>query len=94
METTALYIGYAILGVLALAIAAFAVGLVWFAIAESRALILSRKWRKRKLSQLQIETAYNCANYLRRWDLPSDMTIFEIENHFYKKLNKKKDESK
>lgn len=92
METTALYIGYAILGVLALAIAAFAVGLVWFAIAEASALILSRKWRKRKLSQLKIETAYNCANYLRRSDLPSDMSIFEIENYFFDKLNKKKDE--
>lgn len=91
METTALYIGRAILGFLALAIVAFAMGLVWFAIAEASALIRSRKWRKRRLSQLKIETAYYCANYLRRWELPSDMSILDIENHFYQKLNKKKD---
>lgn len=94
MEIIALYIGYAILGILALVIVAFVVGLVWFAIAEASAVILSRKWRKRRLSQMQIETAYHCANYLRRWNLPAGMSIFDIENHFFNKLNKKKDGSK
>lgn len=89
METTAPYIGYAILGILALAIAAFAVGLVWFAIYESRGLITSRKWRKRKLSQMKIETAYDCADYLTRWDLPYGTTLFAAREYFFTELNKK-----
>jgi len=94
METIALYIGYAILCILALAIVAFAVGLGWFAIAESSAIIRSRKWRKRKLSQMKIETAYDCADYLTRWDLPTDRlpSLYAVREYFFSKLNKKKDE--
>lgn len=90
METTALIIGYSILAILALAIVVFAVALVWIAIAEARGIINTRKWRKRKLSQMKLETGRDCANYLLRWDLPKSTTIFEASNYFYNKLRENK----
>lgn len=90
METTALIIGYSILAILAVVILAFAVGLVWIAITEARGIIYARKWRKRKLSQMKLETGRDCANYLLRWDLPEGTTIFEASNYFYNKLREKK----
>lgn len=90
METTALIIGYSILAILALAIVAFAVGLVWYVITEARGLVYARKWRKRKLSQMKLETAKDCANYLLRWNLPEETTIFEASNYFYNKLRENK----
>lgn len=64
METTALIIGYSILAILALAIVVFAVALIWIGITEARGIINTRKWRKRKLSQMKYETGRDCANYL------------------------------
>ena len=89
METTALIIGYSILAILVLAIVVFAVGLVWFSVTEARGLVYARKWRKRKLSQMKLETGRDCANYLLRWDLPEGTTIFEASNYFYNKLREK-----
>lgn len=87
METTALYIGYAILVVVALAIIVFGSALCWFAIHEARAIIYSRKWRKRKLKQLSYETARDCAYYLNRWVLPYNVrNIHEICNYFDDKI--------
>lgn len=90
METVALIIGYSILGILALEIIVFAVALGWFAVTEARGLIYARKWRKRKMKQMKLETARDFADYLCRWKLPSDMSIYEISNYFYKKLKDKK----
>lgn len=90
METTALIIGYSILVILALAIVVFAVALVWFSVTEARGLVSARKWRKRKLSQMRLETGRDCANYLLKWHLPNDTTIFEASNYFYDKLREKK----
>ena len=56
METTALYIGYAVLGIVATAIILFAFAMGWFAIHEAWSVIALRKWRKRKLRQLKLET--------------------------------------
>lgn len=92
METTALIIGYSILVILALAIVVFAFALVWFSVAEARGLVSARKWRKRQLSQMRLETARDCANYLLKWHLPNDTTIFEASNYFYDKLRAKKNE--
>lgn len=86
METTALYIGYAILAAIAMAILLFAFALGWFAITEARGVISSRKWRKRRLKQMKYETARDCAYYLNRWELPRDTTIFDACNYFDKKL--------
>lgn len=86
METIALIIGYSIIGILALAIIVFAIALVWFATTEARGIIYAREWRKRKMKQLELETARDCANYLCRWQLPSEMSIYEIRDYFYKKL--------
>lgn len=90
METTALIIGYSILAILAVVILAFAVGFVWFSITEARGLVYARKWRKRKLSQMKLETARDCANFLLRWNLPEGTTIFEASNYFYNKLRENK----
>lgn len=90
MTTTALIIGYIILGIVAIAIAAFAVALIWFAISEARGLVYACKWRKRKLYQMKLETGRDCANYLLRWNLPENTTIFEASNYFYNKLKEKK----
>lgn len=89
METTALIIGYSILAILALAIVAFTVGLIWFSITEARGLVYARKWRKRKLSQMKYETARDCANYLLRWHLPKDTTVSEVSSLFCNKLKDK-----
>lgn len=88
METTALIIGYAILGILSLAIILFALALGWFAITEARGIIYSRKWRKHKLKQLKYEMARDCAAYLCRWDLPSDMNVYRARDYFTEKLKK------
>lgn len=90
METTALIIGYSILTILALAIVAFAIALVWFSVIEARGVVYARKWRKRRLSQMKLETGRDCANYLLRWNLPNDTTIFEASNYFYNTLREKK----
>lgn len=89
METAALIIGYSILAILALAIVAFAIALVWFSVTEARGVVYARKWRKRRLSQMKLETGRDCANYLLRWNLPEDTTIFEASNYFYNKLREK-----
>lgn len=89
METIALMIGYAILGILALSIILFALAVGWFAITEAKGVVYARKWRKRKLKQMKLETAYDCANYLLRWKLHKDTTIYEASDYFYNKLRKK-----
>lgn len=86
METAALCIGYAILTLMAIIILLFAFALGWFAIHEARSIVFSRKWRKRKLTQMKYETARDCAYYLNRWELPTDMTIFAACNYFDQKL--------
>lgn len=82
METVALIIGYSILGILGVVIIVFAVALGWFAIMEARGFILARKWRKRKMKQMKLETARDFANYLCRWRLPPEMSIYEISDYF------------
>lgn len=89
MDRTALIIGYSILAILAVVIIAFAVALVWFSITEARGLVYARKWRKRMLSQMKLETGRDCANYLLRWNLPQGTTIFDASNYFYNKLREK-----
>lgn len=89
METIALMIGYAILGILALSIILFALAVGWFAITEAKGVVYARKWRKRKLKQMKLETAHDCANYLLRWNLHKDTTIYEASDYFYNKLRKK-----
>lgn len=88
MDTTALIIGYSVLFILALGIIAFGIALGWFAITEARGIVYARKWRKRKMKQMKLETARDFANYLCRWKLPSDMSIYEIRDYFYKELLK------
>lgn len=92
METTALIIGYSILTILALAIVAFAVGLVVFSLGAAHSVVKTRQWHKRKFSQLQLEIGRDCANYLLRWNLPEGTTIFEASNYFYNKLREKDNE--
>ncbi len=90
METAALCIGYAILTLMAIIILLFAFALGWFAIHEARGIVFSRKWRKRKLTQMKYETARDCAYYLNRWELPTDMTIFAACNYFDRKVKELK----
>ena len=90
METIALYIGYAVLSVVALAILLFAFALGWFAITEARGLIFSRKWRKRKLNQMKYETARDCAYHLARWEEVKDMTPYQAMQYFDNKLIEEK----
>ena len=90
METTALYIGYAILAIIATGILLFAFALGWFAIHEAWGIIASRKWRKRKLRQLKLETARDCAYHLARWEEVKDMTPFQAMQYFDNKLREEK----
>lgn len=39
---------------------------------------------------MKLETAKDCANYLLRWNLPEETTIFEASNYFYNKLRENK----
>ncbi len=82
MNTAALIIGYVILSMVGLAILLFGFALGWFAIHEAKTVIHHRKWRKKLFNQDKYETARDCANYIRRWGLPSDMTIDEICDYF------------
>lgn len=77
MDIAALCIGYVILAILAILIVLFALALGYYAIQEAGGFIYSRKWRKRKLRQLEIETGRDCAYYLKRWKLPEETTINE-----------------
>lgn len=87
METAALIIGYTILAIVAGAILLFAFSLGWFAFSEARGIILSRKWRKRKLYQMKCETARDCADYLCKWGLPPHMTVYQAREHFKRELD-------
>lgn len=90
METTALYIGYAILAIIATGILLFAFALGWFAIHEAWSIIASRKWRKRKLRQLKLETARDCAYHLARWTEVKNMTPYQAMQYFDNKLREEK----
>lgn len=87
METIALFIGYAILAIIAAAILLFSLALGWFAIQEAWGVIASRKWRKRKLRQLKVETARDCAYHLARWKEVEDMTPYQAMQYFDNKLH-------
>lgn len=86
----ALYIGYAMLAIISTAILLFAFALGWFAIHEAWDIIASRKWRKRKLRQLRLETARDCAYHLARWEEVRDMTLFQAMQYFDNKLREEK----
>lgn len=90
METTALIIGYAILAVIAASILLFGLALGWIAIHEARGVISSRKWRKRKLSQVKYETAEDCAAYLCRFGLPPQMTVYQAREYFRREIKRLK----
>lgn len=90
MNAAALIIGYTILIMLGFAIALFGFALGWFAIHEARTVIRYRKKHKQKLDKMELETARDCACYLKRWPLPDDITISEACEIFGRKVWERK----
>ncbi len=98
METTALYIGYAVLAILGLALLAFAIFTLYLVVLGFHRIITTNQtiWFMKKSEAKAFNKGGWCAyNYLIKLGCPTDITLEEVANRLrkhqnYYKLNKDK----